>query len=180
MTDTPIVVTQADRDAAADYADQHMATHVSWQKSAIEALRKGERDDHPLVQAFARHRITTEANHAEEVGRLREAFLETRELLGLLEQAVCDWSCPTKWRSDEPQPHSKLHEDLRAVLFKHEANAAAWNQRVPDPELIAAIREVVTMCEHTLNPLPVRSPFARHLRQIMVRLDTILGGSDAD
>lgn len=54
-------------------------------------------------------------------GEVVEAFLETREFLGLLEQAVCDWSCPTQWRTEDGQPHSKLHEDLKAVLFKHEA-----------------------------------------------------------
>src|SRR5690242_15501312 len=59
------------------------------------------------------------------IAGLREAFLETREFLSLLEPAVCDWSCPSKWRSGEPQPHSKLHHDLRDVLHKHETVAIA-------------------------------------------------------
>jgi hypothetical protein len=59
------------------------------------------------------------------IAGLREAFLETRGFLSLLEPAVCDWSCPSKWRSGEPQPHSKLHHDLRDVLHKHETVAIA-------------------------------------------------------
>jgi len=53
--------------------------------------------------------------------RLAEAFLETREMLGLAEQAVCEECCPTTWKTVDGRPHCKLHEDIRAVLFKHEA-----------------------------------------------------------
>lgn len=53
--------------------------------------------------------------------RLAEAFLETREMLGLAEQAVCEECCPTTWKTADGRPHCKLHEDIRAVLFKHEA-----------------------------------------------------------
>lgn len=61
------------------------------------------------------------AEALDEGKRLREAFLETREMLGLAEQVICEECCPTTWKTADGQPHSPLHEDIRAVLFKHEA-----------------------------------------------------------
>lgn len=46
----PLVVTQEDRDAAADYGDSIGVPHAD--------MRRGELDDSLLIQAFARHRIT--------------------------------------------------------------------------------------------------------------------------
>ena len=71
----------------------------------------------PLLSAGA-DLIETQAR---EIERLREAFLETREMLGLAEQIICEECCPTTWKTADGQPHSPLHEDIRAVLFKHEA-----------------------------------------------------------
>jgi hypothetical protein len=55
------------------------------------------------------------------VAELEGAFLETREMLGLVEQVVCEECCPTVWVTEMGQPHSQLHKDIQAVLFKHEA-----------------------------------------------------------
>lgn len=67
----PEEITQADREAAAeilidsyDYA------------SAAEQVRKGQWDDHPLVQAFARHRITAQREAIEEAAETGAAAVE--------------------------------------------------------------------------------------------------------
>lgn len=49
-----IEVAQADRDAAATFALQRM----SWSAPFCLAVADGARDEEPLVQAFARHRLT--------------------------------------------------------------------------------------------------------------------------
>jgi len=49
----PEVVTQGDREAAASY-ESFMLNDVN---SYIRAIRNGKHDSHPLVQAFARHRL---------------------------------------------------------------------------------------------------------------------------
>lgn len=83
-----------------------------------------------LVEALKRYTLTYDQRwklvdlietQAREIERLRGAFLETREMLGLAEQVICEECCPTTWKTADGQPHSPLHEDIRAVLFKHEA-----------------------------------------------------------
>lgn len=69
------LVTQADRDAAADYLK--IAHPMVWGANRRIRLREfGDHDDHPLVQAFARHRIEAtreaQATPAGEVGELVE------------------------------------------------------------------------------------------------------------
>jgi len=49
----PVEVTQADREAAADY-EEHFPPHMGGQ-----VFRDGVADDHPLVQAFAKHRLAS-------------------------------------------------------------------------------------------------------------------------
>lgn len=84
---------------------------------------------------------------------VERAFLETREFLGVIEAGICDWSCPTTWKTGEEPPHSKLHDDLKAVLFKWEhvrdrltgrpPIAAMRSQPSPD---VDALVEALTTC----------------------------------
>lgn len=69
-------VTQADREAAADY-EEHFPPHMGGQ-----VFRDGVADDHPLVAAFARHRIAAieEVREAlEEAARAMAADFQTSE-----------------------------------------------------------------------------------------------------
>ena len=53
------VVTQADREAAADTA----LLYTGWVLNGyIEEIRAGKHDDHPVVQAFARHRLASQVD----------------------------------------------------------------------------------------------------------------------
>jgi len=52
-------VTQADRDAALPFIATDFRPGDTY--STGYYVRRGERDDHPLVQAFARHRLTTQS-----------------------------------------------------------------------------------------------------------------------
>jgi hypothetical protein len=69
---TPIKVTQADRDAAADYLDT-----CGWDWGACGDVREGL-VDHPVVQAFALHRIAAEQNALERAARVAEKRAEDR------------------------------------------------------------------------------------------------------
>lgn len=53
MTPTSAVIEQRDRDAAAKLASLSAFDPEAWE--AVEAVRNGERDLAPIVQAFARH-----------------------------------------------------------------------------------------------------------------------------
>ncbi len=71
--------------------------------------------------------LAAEAASRQEVERLREALerlrgalAETREMLGLCEQIICDETCPTTWRTADGQPHGQMHKDICDVLARHE------------------------------------------------------------
>ena len=69
--DTPAdAITQADRDAAADYCFKH-ENPVWWMP---EAIHDGHYDEAPLVRAFARHRATSLAAQDGLVDALRNAL----------------------------------------------------------------------------------------------------------
>ena len=61
-------VTQADRAEAAAMLDE------AWSNQAADKVRVGQWDDHPLAQAFARHRVAAEQSAASKVASLREAL----------------------------------------------------------------------------------------------------------
>lgn len=69
MTNTqnePVEVTQADRDVMADaFRDA-----FNWDESELAAIRRGDRDDRVVVQAFAKHRLSASSAV---VDALREA-----------------------------------------------------------------------------------------------------------
>lgn len=55
MTHTQAQAVEADREAAANYADVLAQSGLA--KFAVAAIRAGRSDDSDIVQAFARHRI---------------------------------------------------------------------------------------------------------------------------
>lgn len=74
MTDPgEIIVTQRDRDAAADYRDHDAKSKgfVGCDPAILASIRNGD-DDTALVQAFARHRTESTQAQAGEVGKLVE------------------------------------------------------------------------------------------------------------
>jgi len=67
----PVEVTQADRDAAAPFAFTFGDVATAQLQYDIQA---GHRDDHHLVQAFARHRIAAQAEAMKHADALAEAL----------------------------------------------------------------------------------------------------------
>jgi len=67
---TDVTVTQADRNAAANGVLRRLAYQCggmqSWMEPAVASMRRGEQDDHPDIQDFARHRIAALADAQEE------------------------------------------------------------------------------------------------------------------
>lgn len=68
---TESMVTQADRDEAANYLRDHGYWHVD-----PDEFRSGEKDETPLVQAFARHRLASTRPMTEDVAGLVERLRE--------------------------------------------------------------------------------------------------------
>jgi alkylation response protein AidB-like acyl-CoA dehydrogenase len=66
MPSEQVEVTQADRGAAADHLQA-----ISDDGQTFGAIRRGQCDNDPLVQAFARHRIATEQQQADTIATLR-------------------------------------------------------------------------------------------------------------
>lgn len=65
---------------------------------------------------------------------LLAALEQTREMLSLVEQAICDALCPAQWKTGEEPPHCDLHKDILACLAKHEpARDAARKALEPQP-----------------------------------------------
>ena len=62
-----LTVEQVDRDRAIAYAREYLR----WSGHLRAAVRQGQKDDHPLVQAFAAHRIAGE--QAGRIAGLEEA-----------------------------------------------------------------------------------------------------------
>lgn len=69
-TEAALEVTQADRDAAADWC---VSQPFPSKQAEAPMIRAGEYDHHSLVQAFARHRLASTSNSAAEE-RLAEAL----------------------------------------------------------------------------------------------------------
>ena len=137
-------VTQKDRDDAADLWLALSSEATADEISVADAIRRGEQDFVPAVKWMAGHNATTRAElaaskereretlavlqtaHESEAAlvaerdRLREALAETREMLGLCEQIICDETCPTTWRTADGQPHGQMHKDICDVLARHE------------------------------------------------------------
>lgn len=90
MTDS-VSVEQCDRDAVAD----HLAKQPLSNTLLRLRIREGDEDSHPLVQAFARHRIEAQRRSSEREEKLRalveEAFLEGYSLGGTPRDAGRSW-----------------------------------------------------------------------------------------
>ena len=98
MTESKLKVTQADRDAAAELEYQHLKGSLSWMHAEAkrDRIAAGEWDQHPTVQAFARHRITT----AREVESLQARVRELEDLPRLIElerEGTCDDAADEAW-----------------------------------------------------------------------------------
>lgn len=78
MTDT-VPVTQADRETAANYERFMLNDENSYTRGIVN----GRHDSHPLVQAFARHRLATEQSRA-------SAPAVGREAIEAAARAMCD------------------------------------------------------------------------------------------
>lgn len=77
-----VTVTQADREAAAD----HLAKQPLSNTLLRLRIREGKEDNHPLVQAFARHRIEATRQAEEQIKLLREALEEIVEPVKFMKQ----------------------------------------------------------------------------------------------
>lgn len=77
-------VTQEDRDAAAPHSPRGHGTVAGYTFSASYMIRNGHWDDDPLVQAFARHRQSTQSSLAAENARLREAGALAADMLDMM------------------------------------------------------------------------------------------------
>jgi hypothetical protein len=63
------VVTQEDREAA---ADEVLARGLP--RTLADAIKRGERDDHHTVQAFARHRLASQSESTARIEALEKAL----------------------------------------------------------------------------------------------------------
>jgi hypothetical protein len=103
QTHTPslveLAVTQADREAAADYLIANGMGLVN-----VMRIRRGRKDSHPATQAFARHRQQSTASLEAEAARLRAA----------LEVMLCESCPPPNYGTDvtrcEPCPRRQALE----------------------------------------------------------------------
>lgn len=89
MTEEPVEVIQADRQAAADFVAWNNKVTSEWEtvnggtmqfftSNFPDAIRHGTWDEHPVVQAFARHRLS----HSAEKEALIEALVKSCSYTG--------------------------------------------------------------------------------------------------
>ena len=105
MTSELVKVTQADRDAAARVLEKHEWAYNPEYCPAM--LRHGNADEHPLVNAFARHRIS----HLPEGAEVRD---RARELLASEYEAADCKALADDLRMGEDPPRSQMAA-LRAI-----------------------------------------------------------------
>jgi len=91
-------------------------TALATTRAELAASKERERETLAVLQTAHE----SEAALVAERDRLREALAETREMLGLCEQIICDETCPTTWRTADGQPHGQMHKDICDVLARHE------------------------------------------------------------
>ena len=109
-----VTVTQADREAAADYFEQFESPlHEHPLETLIDAMAAGEVDENPLIQAFARHRIASQQSVPNSVV---EAIMDT------IAEARVLWTAG-KVEGEEQQALIRQHRALPSV--KHEAEHIA-------------------------------------------------------
>lgn len=101
---TDVTVTQADRDAAANGVLRRLAYQCggiqSWMDPAVASMRRGEQDDHPDIEDFARHRQAA----------LADAQGEAVAWKNYAEDG--DW-----WLTDEQEPPDSCERSV--LLYTH-------------------------------------------------------------
>ena len=108
-----LAVTQEDRDAAAEYVRL-----VGWAPGCIDAIRSGDRDAMPSVQAFARHRTRPSSTEA----RLRTALQHTREAIASLpEYALGEGEIDTGFSVERYPLRDELLSNIDRALATKEA-----------------------------------------------------------
>lgn len=70
-----VTVTQADREAAADYLAKQPLSNTLLRLR----IREGDEDSHPLVQGFARHRLSALRQSSEREEKLRAMIVQMGE-----------------------------------------------------------------------------------------------------
>jgi hypothetical protein len=106
-------VTQEDRETAADY-EQFMLNDIN---SYIRAIRAGRHDAHPLIQAFARHRIEATRTAAERIAELEGALETVKRTLEEPQPAI---AC-TVWAAGSPA--ETLYDRVCTALQRKEPGA---------------------------------------------------------
>lgn len=106
MTDkaTDVTVTQADREAAADYIDGELA----YRSSRGRIIRDGNCDEDSTVQAFAAHRRTAQAELVSALDNLLDLYTRWRRQFGATQGDI----------DSEAYVH-----DARATLSKYRTDA---------------------------------------------------------
>lgn len=122
MTQDKVTVTQADRDAAAEY----WQTFVARVGEVIvgNQMRKGGLDELESVQAFARHREAAEAEARKREAVLQQALVNHNDVLRSAYQIAARKGEQTEWEGFTLRAGSVLHfhhdevNDARAAIAK--------------------------------------------------------------
>ena len=128
-----LAVTQADRDAAAGFYQEHLARPNEVPVAA--AMRVGHVDDSPLIQAFARHRL---AHSAPKDSREASGLRSLERVLGF----EVDGPCPI-CRGIEGCSHTLRERCLAALSRSHSAPADAGGG-VGEAAAVPISRELLT------------------------------------
>lgn len=170
-----VPVTQADRDAAAEYTRL-----VGWSPNDIAAIRTGARDAMPSVQAFARHRLAPAP--ASSVG---EGIEDRRRAEVAAEQAavegyIADYVLSTEGPDYEPTDFERelIGDALQGWLADRERLMAehgfseTWQQRhaaaLSSPDRAPAPADLVEAFEPFLA---VRDQYPETIKLINPKLD---------
>ena len=115
------VVTEGDREAALSVAEQPFG--VRWTNglgySDRYFIKRGQADDHPLVQAFARHRLSALRQHQSEVEALRG---EVSRLTGRQRVSLVDQD------GNEVGFHHINHAELMREEVWRDDNGTIWSR----------------------------------------------------
>jgi hypothetical protein len=137
INNEPLIVTQADRDAAADYG-----VSVGWEAYNVAACRAGKLDDGEEVLAFARHRIkaTSEAiERAAEWLPIETAPKDGEHILLARGRVPCgvgykpEFVCEARWHDD--MAAWVFGNALDPLLVDQDDPPTHW-QPLPDPPAI--------------------------------------------
>lgn len=131
-------VTQADRDAAAPFAIG-FGYIDGYSFSDSHLIRNGRKDDHALVQAFARHRLTAQSGEGRSgAGEDAEHLVRIFRGLPLHGDAGCDKLSDDEWR--------------QVALAALNARQSGEGERDSAIDEIQSLRQRVERLERALRP----------------------------